>query len=103
MAFRSTRAHAIPATLLASALAIAVLLWLYYPTIPRTAIGWMLLFVIGIPTWFLLEWIGGHIFEAQLFSRLGRVARIALAVPILVLFLILATYIIHFGQRVIAG
>ena len=89
--------------MLAAALVVAMLLWLYYPAIPRTILGWVLLFVIGIPTWFLLEWLGGRIVGAQFFSRMGRAARIALAVPVLVLFLIIAAYIIHLGQRAIAG
>ena len=82
---------------------VGVLLWLYYPTIPRSVLGWVLLFVIGIPTWLLLEWLGEHFLEARFFSRLGSGARIALAVPILILFLILGAYIIRFGQRAIAG
>lgn len=103
MAFRSPRADAVFATLLAVVLVAAILLWLYYPTIPRSVLGWVLLFVIGIPTWFLLEWLGGRILGAHFFSRMGRGARIALAVPILILFLIFAAYIIHLGQRAIAG
>lgn len=80
-----------------------MLLWLYYPTIPRSVLGWVLLFVIGIPTWLLLEWLGERIVGAHFFSRIGRAARIALAVPILILFVIIAAYIIHLGQRAIAG
>jgi putative effector of murein hydrolase LrgA (UPF0299 family) len=73
MAFRFSRADAVFATLLAVALVVAMLLWLYYPTIPGSVIGWVLLFVIGIPTWFLLEWLGTCIVGAQLFSRMdGR-------------------------------
>lgn len=89
--------------MLAAALVVAMLLWLYYPTIPRSVLGWVLLLVIGIPTWFLLEWLGERILGARFFSRIGRGARIALAVPILIVFLILAAYIIHLGQRAIAG
>ena len=103
MAFRSPRGDAVLATLLAAALVVAMVLWLYYPVIPRGVLGWVLLLVIGIPTWFLFEWLGGRILEAQFFSRMGRAARIALAIPVLSLFLIIAAYIIHLGQRAIAG
>jgi hypothetical protein len=103
MAFRSSRAGAVLATLLATTLVAAMLLWLYYPTIPRSIPGWVLLFLIGIPSWFLLEWLGERIIGAHFFSRLGRTARIALAVPILILFLIAAAYIINLGQKAIAG
>ena len=103
MAFRSPRADAVFATLLAVAVAIVMLLWLYYPTVPRSVLGWVLLFVIGIPTWFLLEWLGERILGADFFSRMGRAARIALAVPLLILFIVLVAYIIQLGQRAIAG
>ncbi len=103
MAFRSPRADAVFATLLAAALVVATLLCMYYPTIPRSVLGWVLLFVIGIPTWLLLEWLGERILEAQFFSRIGRTARIALAVPILIVLMSVVTYIVDLGQRAIAG
>ena len=103
MAFRSPRVDAVFATLLAVAVAIAMLLWLYYPTIPRSVLGWVLLVVVGIPCWFLLEWLGERILGAGFFSRIGRAARIALAVPMLILFIVLAADVIHLGQRAIAG
>lgn len=103
MTFRSPRSDTVLAALLVAALVTAMLLWLYYPTIPRSVLGWILLFVIGIPTWLLLEWLGERVLEARFFSRIGRTARIALAVPILILLLIIAAYIIHLGQRAIAG
>ena len=103
MAFRSSRADAVVAVLLAVALAVGVLLWLYYPVVPRSVLGWVLLFVVGLPTWFLLEWLGGRVISARVFSRMGRAARIALAVPVLILLLIFAAYILRIGQRAIAG
>ena len=103
MAFRSPRADAVFAILLAAVLFVAILLWMYHPTLPSSVLGWVLLFVIGIPTWFLLEWLGQRILEARFFSRMERATRIAVAVPILILFIILAAYIIHLGQRAIAG
>jgi hypothetical protein len=63
----------------------------------------VLLFVIGIPTWFLLEWLGERMLEDRFFSRLGSAARIALAVPVLILFLIVAGYFVRLGQRAIGG
>jgi hypothetical protein len=102
MTFRPSRADAIVAVLLALALAAAMLLWLYYPVIPRSILGWVLLFVIGIPTWFFLEWLGARVLATRVFSRMGRAARIALAVPVLILLMIIAAYVIHLGQTVIA-
>jgi hypothetical protein len=91
------------AALLLLALAVGLLLWLYYPVVPRSVLGWVLLFVIGIPSWLFLEWLGDRVFSARVFSRIGRAARIALAVPVMILLLIVAAYIIYLGQRVIAG
>jgi len=103
MAFRSSRTDAAFAVLLALALAAGMLLWLYYPVIPRSVLGWVLLFVIGIPTWLFLEWLSDRVLGARVFSRLGRAARIALAVPVLILLLLVAAYVIHLGQRAISG
>lgn len=103
MAFRSPRAEVVLAALLLSALAIGLLIWLYYPVVPRSVLGWVMLFVIGVPSWLFLEWLGNRIFAARIFSRMGSAARIALAVPIMILFFLVAGYVIHLGQRVIAG
>jgi hypothetical protein len=103
MAFRSPRADAVFAILLAAVIFVVILLWMYYPTLPSSIFGWVLLFVIGIPTWFLLEWLGQRSLEARFLSHMKRATRIALAVPVLILFIILAAYIIHLGQRAIAG
>ena len=103
MASRSTRTDAIVAALLALVLLTGMLLWLYYPAVPRSVLGWVLLFVIGLPTWFLREWAGDRILGARFFSRLGSAARIALAVPILVLFLVAGAFLIRLGQKAIGG
>jgi hypothetical protein len=103
MASRSSRSEAILAVLLALALAVGMLLWLYHPVVPRSLLGWVILIAIGIPTWFLLESLGARVLSARVFSNLGRPARIALAIPVLVVLLILAAYVIRLGQEVIAG
>ena len=103
MASRSSRKETVVAVLLALMAVVGLLLWLYYPVIPSGVLGWVLLVVIGIPTWFLLEWLGGRMLEARFFQRMGSGARIALAVPLLILFLIVGGLLVRFGQRVIAG
>jgi hypothetical protein len=103
MAFRPSRADAVVTVLLALALVVGMLLLLYFPVVPRSVVGWVLLFVIGIPTWLFLEWLGERVLSASVFSSVGRAARIALAVPVLVLFLVVAAYIVHLGQRAISG
>lgn len=89
--------------LLALAFALGVLLWIYYPVIPRTILGWFLLFVIGIPSWFFLEWLGDRVLSARFFSRMSSAARIALGVPVLILLMIIASLVIYLGGRVISG
>ena len=103
MACRSRRTEVVIATLLVATLVVGMLLWLYYPTVPHNVLGWILLFVIGIPTWLLLEWLGERVLGSRFLSRLSSAARIALAVPILILLMVIAGYIIHLGQRAIAG
>jgi hypothetical protein len=100
---RSTRTEAVVTALLAVALVIGALLWMYYPIVPRSGLGWVLLVVIGIPTWLLLEWIGDRVLQSRFFSRLGSAARIALAVPILIILLIFAYYILVLGGKLIGS
>ena len=103
MAFRSSRSEVVIAALLVSALAVGMLIWLYYPVVPQNVLGWVMLFVVGVPSWLFLEWLGNLVFSARIFTRIGRAARIALAVPVMILFLIVAGYVIYLGQKVIAG
>jgi hypothetical protein len=100
---RSSRVDVVVAVLLALAIVVGTLLWMYHPVIPRSGLGWVLLFVIGIPTWFLLEWLGDRVLSARVFARTGRAVRIALAVSALILLMAIAMYIIHLGQRAIAS
>ena len=80
-----------------------MLVWLYYPTIPNSVLGWGLLFVLGIPTWMLLEWLGGVVLGAAFFSRLSSFGRIALGVPVLLLLTAFAAVVIWVGQWIIAA
>lgn len=103
MAFRSKRTEVVVATLLLAALAVGMLLWLYYPIAPQSVVGWIMLFVIGLPTWLFLERLGERVFGPRLFSSLSSKARIAIAAPTLILLMIVAGYAILLGQRAIAG
>jgi len=103
MAFRSSRTETVVVVILALVFVVGVLLWLSYPVVPRSFLGWVLLFVIGIPTWFVLEWLGERVLGARIFARVGSAARIALGVPLLILFVIVGAFLIRLGQRAIAG
>lgn len=91
------------ALLFGLAFAVGILLWMYYPVVPQDVRGWILLAFIGIPSWFLLEWSGERLAAARFLSRFGRPARIALAVPLMILFVVVAAYIVRLGQKAIAG
>lgn len=103
MTARSTRTSVLLAVLFAILLGTCLLLWLYYPIVPHSVLGWILLFVIGIPTWAFLEWLGDMVLGAKVFSRLGPKGRIALGVPVLILLIAIAAVVVWLGQQAIAG
>ena len=78
--------------LLACALAFA-----YFPAVPSSLLGWVALFLVGLPAWFALEWVGTRVLGSQFFARLSSPMRILLAVPALVAIMVLA---LVFGQLV---
>ena len=79
-----------------------VLLYLYHPLRPRSLLGWVALFVIGIPSWALIEWVGSVALEAPLFRRLSSFGRIALAVPVVIALSLVACAVILLGGIAIA-
>ncbi len=91
------------ASLLALVLAVGALLWIYYPVVPKTVLGWVLLFAIGIPSWLFLEWLADRVLGARVFSRMGRASRIALGVPVMIILMIVAALVISLGRRAISG
>jgi hypothetical protein len=103
MAFENTRTGALGPILLAVLLVAGVLLSLYFPTVPDTVLGWVALFVIGLPTWFFLEWLGTVVLGAKVIARLSSPARIAIGVPLVIALAIVGVFLIRFGQWVIAG
>lgn len=81
----------------------SVLLYLYYPVVPRSILGWIALFVFGLPTWIALEWLAGRLFGAKVFSRLSSGSRIAIGVPLLIAFGAVVAVLVRIGQWIIAG
>jgi hypothetical protein len=80
-----------------------VLLYLYAAVVPQSMLGWVALFGLGIPTWLFLEWLGEVVLESRVFSRLGSFARIALAVPVLIVLAAVAGVLIVLGQMAIGS
>ena len=84
-----------------SALVSGMLVWIFYPAVPRTPLGWVLLLLLGAPTWFALEWLGEAVTGAGVFKRLSSFWRIAVGVPVVLAFALLAGMVLWVGQWVI--
>lgn len=87
---------------LAGLLACALLL-VYFPAVPKSLLGWVALFLVGLPSWFALEWVGTTVLGSQFFARLSRPTRILLAVPALTAIMVLAVVIAQFVQRLVGS
>lgn len=68
----------------------------FYPSIPRTLLGWVALFMLGLPAWFFLEWLGKTVLSSSFFKNRSRPVRIMLGVPALILLGGIAMYVISF-------
>jgi hypothetical protein len=82
---------------------VTLILLASYSTVPQTALGWIALFVIGIPSWVLLEMLGDFVLSAKVFSRLSSAARIALAVPAVIVVGVVGVAIFEFGRFIISS
>ena len=80
-----------------------LLLYLYYPALPQGLVGWIALFLIGLPTWAVLEWFGGLVLGAKFFSRLPRAGRIIVGVPVVAVLIAVMFVLVRFGQVVVTG
>jgi hypothetical protein len=79
------------------------LLFVYFPAVPKSLLGWVALFLVGLPSWFALEWVGTAVLGSQFFARLSRPMRILLAVPALAAIMVLAVVIAQFVQRLVGS
>jgi hypothetical protein len=79
------------------------LLFVYFPAVPKSLLGWVASFLVGLPSWFALEWVGTTVLGAQFFARLSRPMRILLAVPALAAFMVLAVVIAQFVQHLVGS
>lgn len=80
---------------------VCALLFIYFPAVPQSFLGWTALLVVGFPAWFALEWLGTTVLESQFFARLSRPIRILLAVPAFATVMVLAVVVIQLVQRVV--
>ena len=79
------------------------LLFAYFPAVPKSLLGWVALFLVGLPAWFALEWVGTTVLGSQFFARLSRPMRILLAVPVLAAIMVLAVVVGQFAQRLVGS
>ena len=75
----------------------------YFPAVPRSLLGWVALFLVGLPSWFALEWVGTTVLGSQFFARLSRPMRILLAVPAVAAIMVLAVIVVRFVQRLVVS
>jgi hypothetical protein len=86
---------------LAAAL-ICYALFVYYPAIPRTIVGWLGLLFVGVPLLFLFEWLGEKTLGSPFFSRLPSAARIALGVPVFIILMVVVIWLASIASSFIA-
>ena len=84
-------------------LLVCTLLFIYFPAVPRTVLGWVALVFLGLPVWFLLEWLGEMALGGRFMSRKSSAARIAIAVPVVAALIVLAIVLVGLVQRVIVS
>ena len=84
-----------------AAVLVCALLFIYFPAIPKSILGWATLVFVGVPVWFFLEWLGSAVFQLKFFSRLSSTLRVLIAIPILILLMVVAVFLIKLVQRLI--
>lgn len=80
---------------------ICALLFIYFPAVPRSAIAWGALIALGLPVWLFLEWLGECVLGSSFFSRKSSAFRILLAIPVVVAFMVIATYLVRLVQSAV--
>ncbi|MDP5460484.1 hypothetical protein [Alishewanella sp. SMS8] len=78
---------------------ITLLIWTFYPEIPSSFFGWAALFVIGIPAYILMEWLGEVVFSSQFFKNRSSFTRILLGVPVALVLIGVAFFVISFVRQ----
>jgi|SRR5690606_28490723 len=73
----------------------------FYPTIPRSFLGWVALFFLGIPAWVILESTGEFVLGASFFKRMPSGLRIIAGVLVVLALMAFALFLIGFVQNTI--
>jgi hypothetical protein len=79
----------------------ALLVWIFYPDIPESILGWIALFLIGIPAWLFIEWFGEKVLGSQFIKNSSNGVRILLGIPLVLIVATVAIFVIGFVQKII--
>lgn len=80
---------------------LCALLFVYFPAVPRSALGWVALVMLGLPIYVLLEWLGERVLGSSVLSSRSSATRILLAIPVVAFLMILAALLVRAVQAVI--
>lgn len=75
----------------------------FYPTVPRSFLGWVALFFIGLPAWLILESTGEFVLGARFFKHMPIWLRILVGVPVVIVLIAFALFVIGFVQNTISS
>lgn len=57
----------------------------FYPEIPSSTLGWVALFLLGIPAWLFIEFVGKIVLSSDFFKNHSSSVRILLGIPTIIL------------------
>lgn len=81
---------------------VCALLFIYYPTVPRSVLGWLALAFVGLPVWFFLEWLGKVVLGMPFFAQLSSPARILVAIPFVIALGVLGIFLVQVVQKLVS-
>ena len=78
------------------------MLFIYYPAVPRSVLGWLALVFVGLPVWFFLEWLGNRVLGMRFFSQLSSSLRIVIAIPFVIALAVVGILLVQFVQKLVS-
>ena len=85
----------------AAGLLLCALLFTYFPAVPHSVLGWIVLVALGIPVWIFLQWLGETAAESRFFVRRTSGVRILLGVPVALAIMAIAWVCVRLVQAAI--
>jgi hypothetical protein len=81
---------------------VCVLLFIYYPAVPRSVLGWLALVFVGLPVWFFLEWLGNRALGMRFLTQFSSPVRIIVALPFVIALGALCIFLVQFVQKLVS-